>query len=165
MRHSWRHFLCVRHYVPVTLTNKVFHSVLMCARGQPSCHLECQDVLYKVLSVSLLQSQRDAHLLCIKSLLFALSYFHLGCQTSTLPAACRRAGLELGVWRSEPLAFEGVHCMKAGALSNKQARPCRLNQRYGNGGIRVHVWPPLASDGEVFTDIYVRLFVTKSTAN
>lgn len=89
---------------------------------------------------------------------YLLSYFHLGSQTSTLPAAQRRAELELGVWRSEPLAFEGVRCTKAGALSNKLARPCRLNQRYGNWGIRAHVWPTFASDVEVFAD-FVCAFV------
>lgn len=165
MRHSWQHFLCVQHFAPVTWFNKVFYLEFMFSHGQPSGHLECQDVLYKVLSASPLQSQSDAHLLCVKSLLFALSYFHLGCQTSTLPAACRRAELELGVWRRGPLAFEGVRHTKAGALSNKLARPCRLNQRYGNGGIKVRTWPPVASDGEVFTDFYVRLCATKSTAN
>lgn len=116
-----------------SLEPEVFHSVLMCTRGQPSCHLERQDVLYKVLCCNHEETQIHS----------PLNHCYLRCHISILgakQALCqlpsRRAELELGVWRSEPLAFEGVRRTKAGALSNKLARPCRLNQRYGNGGIR-----------------------------
>lgn len=48
----------------------------------------------------------------------------------------------------------GVRCTKAGALSNKLSRPFRLNQRYGNGGVRVRAWQTVASDGQVFAAFY-----------
>lgn len=51
--------------------------------------------------------------------------------------------------------------MKAGALSNKLARPCRLNQRYGNEGVRVRVWQTVASDGQVSAAFYAGTCVTK----
>lgn len=151
--------LCVWHRVPVAWTDVAFHSVL--ARTQPTEHLERVDVLYEVLIAPRLQAWRDANSLYIESLLFALSCFHLGRQTSTLPAACRRVELGLGGWRSEPLAFVGVRCTKAGALSNKLSRPFRHNQRYGNGGVRVRAWQTVASDGQVFSLLFTRLRVTK----
>lgn len=152
-------FLCVWHRVRAASTDVAFHSVL--ARAQPTKHLERVDVLYEVLIAPRLQAWRDANSLYIESLLFALSCFHLGRQTSTLPAACRRVELGLGGWRSEPLAFVGVRCTKAGALSNKLSRPFRLNQRYGNGGVRVCAWQTQLRVMARFSLLFTRLCVTK----